>query len=64
MFTVKRMEVNCIKNRHGRPAYGKEVRWYVMQGDTVYTDKYGCKIWCSRKCDALEECDRLVKEGM
>lgn len=59
-YTVERREVTTIKNYHGRPGYGKQVRWYVLRdGNPVEQDTCGYHqpggIWFVRKRDAVDE---------
>lgn len=66
MFSVERREVRTIKNYHGRPRYGKEIRWYILKdGQSVTTDHNGFSdsngIYFTRKKDAKEEIEKLEK---
>lgn len=71
-YSVERREVRTIVNRHGRPAMGKQVRWYVLRnGEPVEQDMCGYHqpggIWFVRKRDALQEASamqcRFYREG-
>lgn len=59
MYTIKKLEERCIKNHHGRPGFGKEVRWYIMDGNNKYHDKYGCVVYFTRKYMAENECRKM-----
>lgn len=66
MFSVERREVRTIKNYHGRPGYGKEVRWYILEnGQPVTVDHNGFSdlngIYFTRRKDAKEEIEKLER---